>query len=164
MSLKTDAYYRTIADQALRQTGIAEPPVAIDQVAVALGIPVRLVHLPAFFSGATVNEDGMPVLVVNAALEDLGRRRYLAHLLGRVLLVVDNPQLGYPRGARPDHREADVVAEELILPSWMVVEQAAKWFNDYRYLARLFGVRESEMLAKMRELGLMRARGVVWDY
>lgn len=164
MSLKTDAYYRTIADQAIRQTGIAEPPVAVDEVAASLGIPVKLVHLPAFFSGATVNEDGMPVLVLNAALEELSRRRYLAHLLGHVLLVLDNPQVGYPRGANPNHREADIVAEELVLPSWMVVEQAAKWFNDHRYLARLFGVSENEMLAKMRELGLMRSRGVVWDY
>lgn len=164
MSLKTDAYYRTIADEALRQTGIAEPPIAVEEVAGRLGIPVRLVHLPAFFSGATVNEDGMPVLVLNAALDELGRRRHLAHLLGHVLAVLADPEAGYPRNSRPDHHEADVIADELILPSWIVVEQAAKWFNDYRYLARLFGVTEAEMLEKMRELGLMKAHGLVWDY
>ena len=46
----------------------------------------------------------------------------------------------------------------------MVVEQARKWFNDYRYLARLFGVSESDMMEKMRDLGLIKSRGVVWDY
>ena len=163
MSLKTDAYYRTIADEALRKTGIAEPPIAVEAVAERLGIPVRLVHLPAFFSGATVNEDGMPVLVLNSALDELGRRKQLAHLLGHVLVVLDDPHAGYPRNS-PDHHQADVIADELIVPSWVLVEQAAKWFNDYRYLARLFGVTESEIVSRMRELGLMKAHGLVWDY
>ena len=164
MSLKTDAYYRTVADEALRHTGVVEPPIAMEVVARRLGLPVRLVHLPAFFSAAAINEDGMPVLVVNSALEEAGRRRHLAHLLGHVLAVLDDPQATYPRDGRLDHHEADVIASELILPSWIVVEQAAKWFNDQRYLARLFGVTEAEMLSKMRELGLVKSRGLVWDY
>lgn len=164
LALTTDAYFRTIAADALRKTGVVEPPVAVDEVAAVLGIPVKLIHLPAFFSGAAVNEEGMPLLVINAALGEAGRRRYLAHLLGHVLLVLDDPRIGYPRDSSSYHREADVVAEELVLPSRMVVEQAQKWFNDHRYLARLFGVTESEMLLKMKELGLMRARGAAWDY
>ena len=164
MSLKTDAYYRTVADEALRNTGIVEPPITMEAVAMRLGVPVRLVHLPAFFSGAAINEDGMPVLLLNSALEEAGRRRHLAHLLGHVLAVLDDSQATYPREGRLDHHEADVIASELILPSWMVVEQAAKWFNDHRYLARLFGVTEAEMLSKMRELGLVKSRGLVWDY
>jgi Zn-dependent peptidase ImmA (M78 family) len=164
LSLKTDAYYKTIADAALRQTGITEPPVTVEAVAGRMGIPVRLVQMPAFFSGATINEDGMPVLVLNAALEETGSRRCLAHLLAHVLIVLDSPEAGYPRNTTLSHREADVVADELILPSWMVVEQATKWFNDHRYLARLFGVTENDMTAKMRELGLMRARSIAWDY
>jgi hypothetical protein len=46
----------------------------------------------------------------------------------------------------------------------MVKEQARKWFNDYRYLARLFGVTEGEMLSKMRMLGLIKSHGIMWDY
>jgi Zn-dependent peptidase ImmA (M78 family) len=166
VALKTDAYYRTVADEALRSTGVVEPPIAIDAVALRLGVPVRLVRMPAFFSGAAINEDGMPVLLLNSALEDAGRRRYLAHLLGHVIALLDDPEASYPRDARPDHHEADVIASELILPSWVVSEQAAKWFNDHRYLARLFGVTEHEMLAKMRDLGLVRSHGhsLAWDY
>jgi hypothetical protein len=50
------------------------------------------------------------------------------------------------------------------MPEYLVREQAGKWFNDYRYLARLFGVSESDMMAKMRDLGLMKAHGMSWDY
>ena len=164
MPLKTDAYYKTIAEQALRQTGIIEPPVEVESVAAHLGIPVRTAHLPAFFSGATVNVDGMPAIILNEAAGEPSRARTLAHLLGHVLLVLDDPAVGYPRNASASHHDADVVAEELIMPAGMVVEQAAKWFNDYRYLARLFGVAEQEMIVKMRALGLLKAQGIVWDY
>jgi hypothetical protein len=47
----------------------------------------------------------------------------------------------------------------------MVIEQARLWFNDYRYLARLFGVSEDVMLERMREMGLIRGpEGDVWVY
>ena len=47
----------------------------------------------------------------------------------------------------------------------MVAEQARLWFNDFRYLARLFGVSEEQMLERMREMGLINGpQGVVWDY
>jgi Zn-dependent peptidase ImmA (M78 family) len=65
---------------------------------------------------------------------------------------------------QPDHRLSEIMAEEFVMPEYLVREQAAKWFNDYRYLARLFGVSESDMMARMRDMGLIKARGVVWDY
>ncbi len=164
MSLKTDAYYRAIADEVLRKAGVTEPPIDVWAVAAWLGVPVHIVRLPAFFSGAAIREAGMPVLVLNAAVEESGRRRHLAHLLGHLLVVLDDPQAGYPRGACLDHHQADVIAGELVLPSWIVAEQAAKWFNDHRYLARLFGVGEAEMLTRMRQIGLLKTHGLVWDY
>ena len=51
------------------------------------------------------------------------------------------------------------------MPADIVAQQAALWFNDHRYLARLFGVSEREMLERMRELGLIRQEDrVLWDY
>lgn len=164
MPLKTDAYFKTIAEAALRQTGITEPPVQVEAVAAQLGVPVRLVRVPMFFKGATLNEDGMPVILLNSAYEDTSRQRTLAHLVGHVLLVLDDPSATYPRNTASEHHEADVVAEELIMPAWMVVEQSAKWFNDFRYLARLFGVSEAEMTARMQALGMLKAHGIAWDY
>jgi Zn-dependent peptidase ImmA (M78 family) len=85
-------------------------------------------------------------------------------MLSHILVRIDEPATPYPRDMALDHRLADAMAEEFVMPEYMVREQAAKWFNDYRYLARLFAVSESDMMAKMRDMGLMKSRGVVWDY
>jgi Zn-dependent peptidase ImmA (M78 family) len=161
--LKTDAYFKTIAETALRQTGITEPPVQVEAVAAHFGIPVRLVRLPAFFFGATMSEDGLPVIVLNDGFDDVSRQRTLAHLIAHVLLLMDDPNSSYPRDTHV-HHEAEVVATELVTPAWMVIEQSAKWFNDYRYLARLFGVSEAEMTTRMQALGLLKPHGLAWDY
>jgi len=164
LPLKTEAYYRGIADAALSRVGSDEPPVPIDAVVASLGIPVRPVNLPPFFTGATVYEDGMPVMIVNWAKPEYERRSAIAHMLGHVLLVLEDPAHGYPRESA-DHREADLIARELMMPAKMVIEQSRLWFNDYRYLARLFGVQESVMLDRMREQGLIKGpQGVMWDY
>ena len=164
VSLKTDAYYRTIAADALERISIPEPPVPVDVLVTAFGIPIRAVSLPAFFTAATVYEDGLPVMVLNWARPEPERRRALAHMLGHVLLVLADGGNSYPRAAGP-HLEADVVAREIMLPGPMVVDQARLWFNDHRYLARLFGVEEAEMVERMRQLGLVKSAATpVWDY
>ncbi len=163
MALRTDAYYRTLAQDALKKAGLVEPPVMVEAVAASLGVPLYVTQLPAWFSGAIIYEDGMPVILLNESIGELGKRRALAHLIGHILVVLEGEGGTYPR-ASADHHVADVVSEEMTLPSYMVEEQAKKWFNDYRYLARLFGVSESEMLQKMNALGLIKQRGMLWDY
>lgn len=164
MPLQSDINYRQAAADALRRAGITEPPVALDALAADVGIPVRTARLPAFFSGALIAEDGMPVALINAQVPEDVRRRTLAHLLGHALIVLADPHERYPRNRVKEHREADVAANELLLPETFVREQARVWFNDYRYLARLFGVTEAEMVQRMRELGIMKARGLFWEY
>jgi Zn-dependent peptidase ImmA (M78 family) len=163
VALRTDAYYRNLAQDALRKAGAVEPPVAVEAVASGLGIPLYTTQLPPWFSGALIYEDGMPVILLNEAIGEIGARRTLGHLIGHILVVLEEPGATYPRD-KADHHVADVVAAEMTLPSYMVDEQAKKWFNDYRYLARLFGVPESEMLEKMHALGLVKQRGMLWDY
>jgi len=153
-----------MADDLLARTGVREPPVPVEALANALGIPIRPVNLPQFFTGATVYEDGLPVLIVNWAKPEHERRRCMAHMLGHILLVLDGQTDAFPRGNAP-HDDADRVARQLMLPASMVADQALLWFNDHRYLARLFGVEEEEMVERMRELGLIKGRaGVMWDY
>ncbi len=164
MTLHSDSYYRRIAVEALERARIDEPPVSLETLAAGLGIPIRTVNLPLFFSGATVHEDGLPVVLINGARVEEHRRRTLAHLLGHVLLVLGDPDATYPRNTQIEHREADLVAQEIVLPEHLVRDQAQKWFNDHRYLARLFGVTEGEMMDRMRELGIIKQRGIVWDY
>lgn len=164
MGLRSDSYYRQIAVQALEQAAIDEPPVPLEAIARSVGIPVRTVSLSAFFSGAILHEDGLPVIVVNSARPEEHQRSTLAHLLGHVLIVLADPHATYPRNTRAEHSEADVVAEELVVPEYLVRDQALKWFNDYRYLARLFGVTEGAMMERMRTLGIIKRQGIVWDY
>jgi len=164
VSLRTEASYRDVAAQALARFGCDEPPVPVDDLVAAQGIPVRAVSLPQFFTAALVYEDGLPVMMLNSAKPEPERRVALAHMLGHVLLVLSGLTTSYPRQDQ-DHRNADVVAQELMLPSKMVVEQSKLWFNDYRYLARLFGVSEEQMLERMRAMGLVRGpEGVLWEY
>lgn len=164
MVLRTEAYYRAIATEALEKIGCIEPPVSIDAVIQSIGIPVRPVNLPLFFTSALVYEDGLPVMVLNWAQPEEVKREALAHMVGHVLLVLKGDGNTYPRSAR-DHGEAESVAKELLLPTTMVLDQARLWFNDYRYLARLFGVGENRMLSRMEEMGLVKGRGGdVWNY
>lgn len=160
MPIHTEAHYRQIAADALRQASIDEPPVPLQQLAAEIGIPVRMVQMPVFFSGALIAEDGLPVAIVNTAPRDESVRHTIAHLLGHVLIVLSASGEGYPRDREKEHRQANVVAEELLLPERLVRNEARTWFNDYRYLARLFSVTEADMVRRMRELGIIKARGM----
>ncbi|MDZ4166173.1 MAG: ImmA/IrrE family metallo-endopeptidase [Coriobacteriia bacterium] len=164
MALRSDAYYRGLVEAELRAAGHTEPPVSPTAVATHLGVPVRTLPLPPWFTAALVYEDGMPAILLNPTRPEDVRRRALGHLLGHLLLVLDDPTATYPRATGDVHREADIMAEEFETPGYLVRDQAQKWFNDYRYLAGLFGVTEERMFATMQELGLIKTRGVIWDY
>jgi Zn-dependent peptidase ImmA (M78 family) len=162
--LRSDAHYKGLVEAQLRHAGIVEPPVSVDDAAAILGVPIMTVSFPAWFTGAIVLEDGMPVVLLNSSSTSEGRRAALAHMVSHILTRIDDPTTPYPRDMEVEHRLADTMAEEFVMPEFLVREQAGKWFNDYRYLARLFGVSESDMMAKMRDMGLIKARGVLWDY
>ena len=163
MALYALSYYLDLVDRTLDETGVTEPPVDLMPVANRLGLPVLSVQLPRTFQGALVYEDGMPVALVNSSLAEQRRRDALAHLVSHVLVRLDQPNVPYPR-EDPDHRLAETMADEFRLPRSLVQDQASRWFNDYRYLARLFAVSEGEMLSRMRELGLVKHAGSMWDY
>lgn len=164
MPLRSDAYYRGLVEAELRAAGYTEPPVSTTAVATHLGVPVRTLPLPPWFTAALIYEDGMPAILLNPTRPEDVRRHALGHLLGHVLVVLDDASARYPRGTTEGHREADIMAEEFETPGYLVRDQAQKWFNDYRYLAGLFGVTEERMFTTMQELGLIKSRGVIWDY
>ena len=164
MGLKSDAYYRGLVEAEVRAAGYTEPPVSVPAIARHLGVPIRTLALPVWFTAALVYEDGLPAILLNPTRPDESQRRALGHLLGHLLAVIDDASATYPRGTLDQHHEADIMAEEFDMPGFMVRDQAQKWFNDYRYLAGLFGVTEEQMFAKMQQLGLIKSRGIVWDY
>jgi Zn-dependent peptidase ImmA (M78 family) len=164
MPLRTDSYYRQLVNDHLKQAGIDEPPISLEEVAGRLGVPIVPVPFPMWFTGAIVNEPTGNVIMVNASSPAEKRRNALGHMLAHILLDADSPGEAYPRGAEREHRIADMMASEFVTPTYLVHEQARKWFNDYRYLAGLFGVTEAEMLDRMHTMGLIRTRGMIWDY
>ncbi|NTU71804.1 MAG: ImmA/IrrE family metallo-endopeptidase [Coriobacteriia bacterium] len=164
MELRAQAYYRQVAESALAKAGVTEPPVPVTLIIESLGIPILPVNLPIFFTAATINTDGLPTMVVNYAHSEATRREALSHMLGHMLLLLDDNRNVFPRD-KGEHEEADIVSRELTMPSNMVIEQSRLWFNDFRYLARLFGVGEAAMLERMRELGMVNhQQGIRWDY
>lgn len=164
MPLRSEAYYAKIAAAALERAETNDPPVPLRSIIASFGIPVRPVSLPDFFTAATVHEDGLPVMVVNSAKPEQEQRAALAHMLAHVLLVLEGETDAYPKDTQ-EHVEADRLARELVMPRGMVTEQSRMWFNDHRYLARLFGVDETEMVQRMRELGLLKNKpDSPWDF
>lgn len=163
MPLRSDAYYRSLADKALKDAGFFEPPVPMEDLALGFGIPVRYAVMPPFFSSAIIAEDGMPVILVNSVKDEYARRSALAHSMGHIIVVLNDNEATYERTIG-DHPDAETVADELLTPAFMVIDQSQKWFNDYRYLARLFGVSEQEMMRKMIHMGIIHQRGILWDY
>jgi Zn-dependent peptidase ImmA (M78 family) len=164
VAIRTNAYYRKLAADWLTEAGVIEPPVDIECLAAYLGVPVRSMPLPKFFTAALISKDGLPSILVNSVAGEGTRRHALGHVIGHMIMVMDEGATGaYPR-TTTEHREADVLSRAIIMPEGMVADQAGKWFNDYRYLARLFGVQENEMLDKMTELGILRERALRWDY
>ncbi|MCE5204475.1 MAG: ImmA/IrrE family metallo-endopeptidase [Actinomycetia bacterium] len=164
MVLRSDKYYEQLAAKAVQEAGIAEPPVPIAAVAEHLGIPIVRMDLPPWFTGALIYEDGMPAILLNGSKDKHIQDAGIGHLVGHILILLDDPAADYPRDRLDTHREADTISAALAVPDFMVADQAAKWFNDYRYLARLFGVSEKRMLDKMQGMGLIKSRGIVWDY
>jgi len=164
MSLHSDAYYRALAADAVRKAGIEEPPVPIDEIAASMGVPVTRRELPLWFTAALIYEDGMPAVLLNTTKEPETQRAGLGHVLAHLLILLGDAAENYPKKSVFDHHEADVMAEELEIPEFMVRDQAQKWFNDYRYLAGLFGVTENRMLDRMQQMGIIKNRGVIWDY
>jgi Zn-dependent peptidase ImmA (M78 family) len=164
VALRTQGYYRRVAEDALANAGVQEPPVPVARIIESLGIPIVPVNLPHFFTAATINTDGLPTMIVNYAQPESVRREALAHMLGHLLLLLDDPSNVFPRNIG-DHGEANSIALELTMPSTMVIDQSRLWFNDFRYLARLFGVGEAAMLERMRDLGIVNhQQGIRWDY
>jgi Zn-dependent peptidase ImmA (M78 family) len=147
----------------VRAAGYTDPPVSLSGIARHLGVPVRALPLPIWSTGALIYEDGLPAILMNSTRPDDIQRRALGHMLGHMLAVIDDAAATYPR-ALEDHHAADVMSDEFEMPGFLVRDQAQKWFNDYRYLAGLFGVTEEQMFNRMQDLGLIKSRGIVWDY
>ena len=152
----TNAYYCRQAQELVKEFGFSEPPVDLRKITDTLKIEIVEMTLPSWFFGVLLNIEGDFYITLNKAMPDYRKKFTLAHEIAHHQL--HGNELAYMKNCKRDyfHREADVFAAELCMPSFMVKKEAAKWYKDWRYLAGLFGVSETAMVRKMQEIGLLR--------
>lgn len=157
MGIVTYEKYRQIARDLVRQFGFKTPPVDVYKIAAGLGIEVIELTLPTWFFGVLMNVNSDFYIAVNKAMSPQSKNFTIAHELAHFML--HGQELAYMKNSKRDyfHREADVFAAELCMPSFMVKQEAFKWCNDYKFLAELFQVSETAMIRKMQELKLLKS-------
>ncbi len=156
MAIYTDVYYRSKAEELARKCGFRNPPVDVRAVAAGLKLEIMELSLPSWFFGVLMKVEGDPYIVINKMMPDHRKNFTIAHEIGH--FVLHDKELCHMKNSKRSyfHREADLFAAELCMPTYMVRTEAQKWFNDYRYLASLFGMSEIAMVRKMQEMGLLR--------
>lgn len=162
MGIVTYEKYRQMAHALVKQFGFKMPPVDVRKIAAGLGIEIIELTLPNWFFGVLMYVENDYYIAVNKAMPESSKNFTIAHELAH--FKIHGQQLAYMKNSKRDyfHREADVFAAELCMPSFMVKEEALKWCNDYKYMAKLFHVGETAMVRKMQELKLLRPSVNIW--
>lgn len=156
MALVTYVQYRQQAEALAKEFGYMEPPVDVRAIAEGLGIEIIEMTLPSWFFGVLVNIKDEFYISLNKGMPEHRKNFTIAHEIAHH--EMHGEELAYMKNAKREyfHREADVFAAELCMPTEMVRAEAAKWFNDYRFLAGQFGVSETAMVRKLQELQILR--------
>jgi Zn-dependent peptidase ImmA (M78 family) len=162
--LYTHWYLRKQAGKLIEESGADSPPINLAGIAGKLGIEIIEMTLPTWFFGTLLNIQGSYYIVVNRLMPETRKRFTLAHEIAHYALHED--KLCYMKNCKRDyfHREADAFAAELCMPSEMVKKEARAWFNDYKFLARIFNVSEVAMVRKMQEIGLIQGSDYAWVF
>ncbi len=158
MALVTYVQYRRQAEELIKGLGLNEPPIDVRKVADGLKIEIIEMTLPSWFFGVLVNLHDDFYITLNKAMPEHRKNFTIAHEIAHHQLHGD--ELAYMKNSKRDyfHREADVFAAELCMPTLIVREEAKKWNNDFRWLAKTFSVSETAMVRKLQELGILKGK------
>lgn len=156
MALVTYVEFRQKAEKLVQKFGFDGPPVDVRKIADGLGIEIIEMTLPSWFFGVLVNLKGDFYIALNKGMPEHRKNFTLAHEIAHHQLHGD--ELAYMKNCKRDyfHREADVFAAELCMPTFLVKDEARKWYNDYRWLAKEFAVSETAMVRKLQEVGILK--------
>lgn len=156
MPIYTDAHYCDRAADLVKQFEFKAPPIDLRAICDELKIEIVEMTLPSWFFGVLVNVEGDYYVTLNKAMPEYRKQFTLAHEIAHHQL--HSGELAYMKNCKRDyfHRDADIYAAELCMPSFLVKNEAQKWYNDYRYLAKSFGVSETAMVRKMQDIGILR--------
>jgi Zn-dependent peptidase ImmA (M78 family) len=152
------------AREVLEIAEISTPPVAMERVCEALGIPLYRRRMPESLSAVvlSVGEDAF-VVAVNKWHAQTRRRFSIAHEVGHAVLRHDaSYYLEYavddawePPGFRYlDEREANAFAAALLMDERQVREDFAGGLRDLPSLARRYEVSQAAMGFRLMNLGL----------
>jgi len=164
MPIYTHLYLKEQANALLEKFNITEPPVDVRAVAEKLGVEIIEMSNDTWFYGMLTKYGEDFYIVVNKMMPETRKRFAIAHEIGHYQL--HDHDLSYQRKQDKDyqHQEADVFALELCIPAGLLKREAHKWFNDHRYLAKLFNVSEPLMVKRMEELNLIAKGKHNWEY
>lgn len=163
MPIFTHKYIKERAQELVDRFGISRPPVDVRGIAAGLGLEIVEMTQDTWFFGMLLSFHEDFYIVVNKLLSEPRKRFAIAHEIGHFEL--HRKDMSYTREKAKEyvHREADVFAAELCMPTKMVKRQASEWYNDYKMLAEIFEVTEIAMLDKLKELGMVRKVGFGWN-
>ena len=156
MALTTYVQFRRQAEALIKETGFDQPPVNQYKLAESLNIEIVEMTLPSWFFGVLINLEGDFYITLNKGMPEHRKNFTIAHEVAHHQL--HGTELAYMKNCKRDffHREADVFAAELCMPTSILKKEARKWCNDYQWLAKMFAVSETAMVRKLQELGILR--------
>lgn len=163
MPLYSHRFIREQAEKLLHQVGFDEPPIDVRKIAGKLGIEIVELSLPTWFFGALMQVENDHYIVLNKIMPEPTKVFTISHELAHHQMHPG--EICYMKNRlRPYfHREADIFAAELCMPSNLVRREARKWFNDFKFLAKLFNVTETAMIRKLEELELIPKGHYAWQ-
>lgn len=164
MPIYTHLYIKEQAISLIEENEITEPPVDVVKVAKNLGIEIMEMTNDLWFYGMLSRYEDDFYIIVNKLMPETRKRYAIAHEIGHHQL--HGHDLEHQRANDEDyrHREADVFAEELCIPTELVRRTAADLMNNHKILARMFNVSEPLMVKKMEELKLLQKNKYDWDF
>jgi len=164
MPIYTHLYIREQANKLIESNNILKPPIDVVKIAGSLGIEIMEMANDLWFYGMLSRYEDNFYIIVNKLMPETRKRYAIAHEIGHYQL--HGHDLEYQRAADDDyrHREADIFAEELCIPTEMLKREAQDLMNNHKMLANAFRISEPLIVKRMEELKLLQKGRHSWDY
>lgn len=164
MPIYTHNHIKEQANSLIKEFNITKLPVDVRKIAGRLGIDIVEMSTDSWFYGMLTRYHDDCYIVINKMMPESRKRFAIAHEIGHYKLHIDD--LGYQRSPDKEHyhREADVFALELCIPTSLLKQEAYSWYNDHKFLADMFNVSEALMVKKMEDLELIPKGKFSWNY
>ncbi len=153
----------------LQMYGIKEPPIDVHRIAKLLGIDVERFNFPKSVPATSQTAgSGKQIIGVNENDPEYRQRFSIAHELGHYLnghenytheRVVTDPAKRYLDPHFRQEEEADEFAAELLMPEFMLKQDAMVKHMDIPDLAKRFSVSEQAMTIQLINHKLVAGQG-----